>query len=52
MRDYKVLDDGDEVQVQLMMDGRQLGCVLFPEDDEYDEFVLALELGEAWKALP
>ena len=51
MRDYKIIDDGDEIQVHLTLDERKVGAALFPEDVKYDANALARELGEAWKAL-
>ena len=52
MKDYKIIDDGDEIQVHLMMDGQKVGAAQFPEDVGYDAGALARQLGEAWKALP
>lgn len=48
MRTYVIQDDGDEVQLQLLVMGAQVGGALFPDDGTGAAFELAFHLGESW----
>lgn len=51
MRDYRISDDGDAIQLALWQDEQQVGGALFPDDGSGAAFGLALEVGEMWKGV-
>lgn len=50
VRTHKVVENGLDVHVLFYVDGVQVAASVFPSTDQHDwdEFVLACQLGEAW----
>lgn len=48
MRAYSIEDGGNEIQVALFEDGQQVGGALFPDNEDGDGFLMAMDLGESW----
>lgn len=47
-REYRIEDEGSEIQLQLMDKGVQVGGAVFPSDDSGEAFNHAIEVGEDW----
>lgn len=48
LREYKIEDCGEDFQVALILDGKQIGSVIFYDDGTGSAFDLAHEMAEAW----
>jgi len=48
MREYLIDDEGDEVQVQFLEDGVQIGGACFPDDGSGEAFDVALMVAQGW----
>ena len=53
IRTHKIVEKGFDVHVLFYVDGVQVAASVFPatEVHEWDEFVLASQLGEAWDSI-
>ena len=52
MRSHRIIETGPKVQVLLYIDGVQVGVAAFPDaDHDWDEYMLAANLGAAWDAM-
>ena len=49
-REYRIEDNGDEVQLFLMEHDMQIGGALFPDQGDGEAWDLAYEVGEDWIA--
>ena len=50
LRKFHVSDDGDEVQVALVQNGKQVGNIIFDDDVYGSAFDQAFQLATAWVA--
>ena len=53
VRTHKVVEKGLDVHVLFYVDGVQVAASVFPstEQHDWDEFILASQLGEAWDSI-
>lgn len=52
MYSHRIVEEGEHVHVLLYVDGVQVGAAVFPSaDHDYDEFILACQLGEKWDSI-
>ena len=52
-RTHKIVEKGFDVHVLFYVDGVQVAASVFPstEQHDWDEFILAVQLGEAWDSI-